>query len=92
MRASIIHNCKYGEVPKRLKGLASNTSRRVIPVRGFKSLSLRQMSLAFARLFSLREGSSPRCNISAIMKTDTPKCTFKVTSEVPEWSSGVISF
>ena len=30
-----------GEVPKRLKGLASNTSRRVIPVRGFKSPSLR---------------------------------------------------
>ena len=31
-----------GEVPKRLKGLASNTSRRVTPVRGFKSPSLRQ--------------------------------------------------
>lgn len=32
-----------GEVPKRLKGLASNTSRRVTPVRGFKSPSLRQL-------------------------------------------------
>lgn len=32
---------QYGEVPKRLKGLASNTSRRVTPVRGFKSPSLR---------------------------------------------------
>lgn len=33
----------FGEVPKRLKGLASNTSRRVTPVRGFKSPSLRQL-------------------------------------------------
>ena len=32
---------KYGEVPKRLKGLASNTSRSVAPARGFKSLLLR---------------------------------------------------
>lgn len=39
---SLLHcNGVCGEVPKRLKGLASNTSRRVIPVRGFKSPSLR---------------------------------------------------
>ena len=31
---------KYGEVPKRLKGLASNTSRSET-ARGFKSLLLR---------------------------------------------------
>ena len=43
---------KYGEVPKRLKGLASNTSRSVTPTREFKSLHLRhnvetkKMSLA----------------------------------------------
>ena len=34
---------------------------------------------------------SSGCNISAIMQKDTPKCTFTVTSEVPEWPSGVIS-
>lgn len=32
---------KLGEVPKRLKGLASNTSRSVVPARGFKSPLLR---------------------------------------------------
>ncbi len=30
-----------GGVPKRLKGLASNTSRSVVPARGFKSPLLR---------------------------------------------------
>ena len=32
---------KFGGVPKWLKGLASNTSRSVVPARGFKSPLLR---------------------------------------------------
>ena len=46
----------YGDVPKWLKGLASNTSRSVTPTREFKSLHLRQiepwMQKAFMALFN----------------------------------------
>lgn len=34
---------QLGGVPKWLKGLASNTSRSVVPARGFKSPSLRHI-------------------------------------------------
>ena len=44
-----------GEVPKRLKGLASNTSRRVVPVRGFKSPSLRHQPVGIPTGFHFGE-------------------------------------
>ena len=51
---------RCGEIPKWPKGLASNTSRSVVPARGFKSLSLRQLCPADAGPFYWRGILTPR--------------------------------
>ena len=61
-----------GEVPKRLKGLASNTSRRRITVRGFKSLLLRHVGTSYARSdFLFHKKSDTRSTVPPFPKKVT---------------------